>query len=45
MAKSKTQTINTYVSKSKKRHKHSKKASTNKGSKNYKKGYAGQGRC
>lgn len=40
----KLQTATTYVSKSKKRHKHSKKESTNKASKNYKKRYKGQGR-
>jgi hypothetical protein len=40
----KVQTINGYVSKSKKRGKHSKSASSNKASKNYKKPYAGQGR-
>ena len=40
----KLQTATTYVSKSKKRHKHSKKASDNKSSKNYKKKYKGQGK-
>ena len=40
----KGQSVSSYVSKSKKRGKHSKSASSNKASKNYKKGYVGQGR-
>ena len=40
----KAQSVNTYVSKSKKRGKHSKKESSNKASKNYTKSYKGQGR-
>ena len=44
MAKTKAQAVNTYHSKSKKRHKHSKQESANKASKNYKKQYKGQGR-
>jgi len=44
MAKIKAQSISTYVSKSKKRYKHSKKASSNKNTKNYTKPYQGQGR-
>ena len=43
-AKLKTQTANQYVSKSKKRGKHSKSASDNKASKNYAKPYRGQGK-
>ena len=43
-AKTKSQTVNTYVSKSKKRGKHSKSASDNKASKNYSKPYQGQGK-
>ena len=43
-AKMKAQSVNTYVSKSKKRGKHSKKESNNKASKNYTKSYKGQGR-
>lgn len=43
-AKSKSQTTSVYVSKSKKRFKHSKQESDNKVSKNYKKSYRGQGR-
>lgn len=38
------QTTTSYVSKSKKRGKHSKKESSNKASKNYKKVYKGQGK-
>jgi hypothetical protein len=38
------QSVASYVSKSKKRGKHSKKASDNKHSKNYKKRYKGQGK-
>lgn len=44
MAKSKAQQVSVYVSKSKKRHKHSKQESANKASKNYKKQYRGQGK-
>jgi len=40
----KNQTVSSYVSKSKKRCKHSKQESANKASKNYKKQYKGQGR-
>jgi len=40
----KMQTATSYVSKSKKRGKHSKQESANKASKNYKKQYKGQGR-
>lgn len=40
----KLQTGTSYVSKSKKRGKHSKQESSNKASKNYKKKYKGQGR-
>jgi hypothetical protein len=40
----KGQSVSSYVSKSKKRGKHSKSASSNKASKNYKKPYVGQGR-
>lgn len=40
----KQQAISKHVSKSKKRGKHSKSASGNKASKNYKKAYVGQGR-
>lgn len=43
-AKMKAQSVNTYVSKSKKRGKHAKKESNNKASKNYTKSYKGQGR-
>jgi hypothetical protein len=42
--KLKAQAASTYVSKSKKRGKHSKKESSNKASKNYTKSYKGQGR-
>jgi hypothetical protein len=42
--KLKAQTASSYVSKSKKRGKHSKKESNNKASKNYTKSYKGQGR-
>ena len=41
---SKFQNVSSYISKSKKRRKHAKKASDNKTSKNYKKKYRGQGR-
>jgi len=44
MAKIKAQTIGSYVSKSKKLKKHSKKGSALKSSRNYKKKYRGQGR-
>ena len=44
MSKIKSQATSTYVSKSKKRYKHSKSDSSNKASKNYKKKYIGQGR-
>ena len=44
MAKSKSQAVSTYVSKSKKLRRHSKKDSALKASKNYKKRYRGQGR-
>lgn len=44
MAKTKTQSVSTYISKSKKRGKHSKQESKNKRSKNYSKPYKGQGR-
>lgn len=44
MAKAKVSNVITHVSKSKKRGKHSKSASGNKASKNYKKAYVGQGR-
>jgi hypothetical protein len=40
----KQQAVSNHVSKSKKRGKHSKSASSNKASKNYKKGYVRQGR-
>ena len=40
----KIQTATSYISKSKKRRKHSKQESANKASKNYKKPYKGQGR-
>jgi hypothetical protein len=40
----KVQTATSYVSKSKKRGKHSKQESSNKRSKNYKKPYKGQGK-
>jgi hypothetical protein len=40
----KSQGVSNHVSKSKKRGKHSKSASSNKRSKNYKKSYKGQGR-
>lgn len=40
----KLQTSTAYVSKSKKRGKHSKQESANKASKNYKKAYKGQGK-
>lgn len=40
----KGQTVSSYVSKSKKRGKHSKQHSNNKASKNYTKAYRGQGR-
>ena len=40
----KLQTTASYISKSKKRGKHSKQESANKASKNYKKAYKGQGR-
>jgi hypothetical protein len=40
----KSQSVVVFVSKSKKRGKHSKKASTNKASKHYKKPYKSQGR-
>ena len=40
----KLQTATSYISKSKKRRKHSKQESANKASKNYKKPYKGQGR-
>ena len=43
-AKMKAQAVSGYVSKSKKRGKHSKKESNNKASKNYKKPYKSQGR-
>jgi hypothetical protein len=43
-AKLKSQTVNSYISKSKKRGKHSKSASANKASKNYAKPYRGQGK-
>ena len=42
--RAKAQTVNTFISKSKKRHKHSKAETSNKRSKNYKKPYKGQGR-
>lgn len=44
MAKIKSQAVSSYVSKSKKLNKHSKKDSALKSSKNYKKKYRGQGR-
>jgi len=44
MAKAKGQTATSYISKSKKRGKHSKQESSNKASKNYTKKYKGQGR-
>jgi hypothetical protein len=40
----KMQSVSSYISKSKKRRKHSKKASDNKRSKNYSKPYKGQGK-
>jgi hypothetical protein len=40
----KQQAVSKFISKSKKRGKHSKSASSNKASKNYKKPYGGQGR-
>jgi len=40
----KGQSVSSYISKSKKRGKHSKQESANKASKNYKKPYKGQGR-
>lgn len=43
-AKSNAKQVSMYVSKSKKRHKHSKQDSANKASKSYKKPYKGQGR-
>ena len=42
--KSSVKQVSMYVSKSKKRHKHSKSETSNKSSKNYKKAYRGQGR-
>lgn len=44
MAKIKAQAVSSYISKSKKRRKHSKQESGNKASKNYSKPYKGQGR-